>query len=179
MLPSDSSDELLSVGVTIDIPEPYGSELRGRRLQFGDARAETIPAHITIIPPCTIPAGSWPGVREHIVEVADQTSPFTIELRGTGTFRPVSPVVFVAVANGIAHCQSLSAQLRQGVLDQDLAFPYHPHVTIAQELDDERLDIAYDALADFELSFMVHGFGVYLHGPDGEWRLQDRVHFGP
>ena len=177
---SDSPDPgLVKIGVTIDIPEPFGAELRQRRLQFGDHRAETVPAHITIVPPCEIPEASWPGVRERIIATADQTSPFTVQLRGTGTFRPVSPVVFVAIARGIADCQLLSAELRQDVLDQPLGFPYHPHVTIAQELDEERLDIAFDALADFDLTFMVHGFGVYLHDQTGEWQLQDSVPFGP
>ena len=178
-LPPDDGTGMVSIGVTLDVPEPYGSQLQSLRASLGDARGTSVPAHITLIPPMEIPATAWPIVREHIRSVANATSPFTLQLRGTGTFMPTSPVVFIAVARGISECQQLSEALRHGVLNQQLAFPYHPHVTIAQELDEEVLERAYRESADYDVSFMAHGFGVYFHTADEEWQLFDNVPFGP
>jgi 2'-5' RNA ligase len=60
--------------------------------------------------------------------------------------------------------------VRSGVLAQELRFNYHPHVTVAHDLDDAALDNAFETLADFDCSFVVTSFHLYLHGPDGVWR---------
>ena len=84
--------------------------------------------------------------------------PFRIHLRGTGTFRPVSPVVFVTLAEGISAVRAARRRRTPGPLAVDLAFPYHPHVTIAHHLDDPTLDRAFEELADFECVFAVDAF---------------------
>jgi 2'-5' RNA ligase len=93
-----------------------------------------------------------------------------VHLRGTGTFRPVSPVVFVAVVEGISQCEQLAGACRRGPLDVDLNFPYHPHVTVAHDLADEALDRAFRELADFECAFTVDEFHLYTHDERRGWR---------
>ena len=80
---------------------------------------------------------------------------FRIRLRGTATFRPISPVVFVPLAEGISSCEVLQSQVRSGPLEVDLRFPYHPHVTVAHDLDKDALDRAYDALSEYDCAFDV------------------------
>ncbi|WP_236862779.1 2'-5' RNA ligase family protein [Brevibacterium daeguense] len=178
-VPTPDENGMVSIGITLDVPEPFATTLREARLRFGDERGESVPTHITLVPPMEIPVESTPGVRGHVRAVANETSPFVIQLRGTGTFLPTSPVVFIAVSRGISECQTLSERLRHGVLNQALAYPYHPHVTIAQELPEEALEQAYQEAAQFTARFMVHGFGVYFHDEGGRWQLFDRVPFGP
>jgi 2'-5' RNA ligase len=84
----------------------------------------------------------------------------------------VSPVVFVNVTEGISSCELLSEDTRQGPLAQELAFPFHPHVTVAHDLDPDALDLAYRTLADYEASFEVDSFHLYVHGADGVWRAE-------
>lgn len=93
-----------------------------------------------------------------------------MRLRGTATFRPVSPVVFVALAEGISSCEVLAKDVRSGKLEQELHYPYHPHVTVAQHLDDAALDRAFMALADYECAFHVGSFQLFIHGNDAVWR---------
>jgi 2'-5' RNA ligase len=81
----------------------------------------------------------------------------------------VSPVVFVALARGISHCEMMASAVRTGPLTVDLHFPYHPHVTVAHNLEDEVLDRAFAELADFEAAFPVTAFGLYEHREDGYW----------
>jgi 2'-5' RNA ligase len=101
--------------------------------------------------------------------VAAAHRPFRVRLRGTATFRPVSPVVFVVVVEGISGCEALEAALRSGPLTGTRRFPYHPHVTIAHEVPDETLDRAFDELATFEACFEVTSFSLY-RGDSGGWQ---------
>ena len=76
----------------------------------------------------------------------------------------------VQVVAGIASCEQLEADVRSGILAEPREFNYHPHVTVAHELDDDALDHAFDSLADFEASFEVPAFWLFDHGEDGLWR---------
>jgi 2'-5' RNA ligase len=116
--------------------------------------------------------GELHRVRTHLAQVARRHAAFPLRLRGTATFRPVSPVVFVNVTEGISSCELLSEDTRQGPLAQELAFPFHPHVTVAHDLDPDALDLAYRTLADYEASFEVDSFHLYVHGADGVWRAE-------
>jgi 2'-5' RNA ligase len=162
------------VGIAIEIPEPFSSELSAARAASGDALAATVPPHITLLGPTVLDLVDLPAARAQLRSAARSAAPFRVRLRGTATFRPVSPVVFVAVAQGIAECERLERAVRSGVLDQDLRFNYHPHVTIAHEVPDTDLDKAFDALADYEADFDVSCFWQYEHGDDGVWRPQVR-----
>ena len=93
-----------------------------------------------------------------------------MHLRGTGTFRPVSPVVFVALARGIADCEQLELATRRGPLECPLRFPYHPHVTVAQEVDEDALDAVEKQLGDFDGTFIVTTLDRYVNDEDGMWR---------
>lgn len=163
------------LGVAIDLPEPISSELRAWRERVGDPGARTIPPHVTLLPPTRVPYADLPEVDRHLSDAAAVAAPFDMHLQGTGTFRPVSQVVFVAVASGISYCELMEADLRSGPLERDIEFPYHPHVTVAHDVPEAMLDAAYEGLAGYEARFSVDGFTVFEQGADGAW--QPRRHF--
>ncbi len=41
----------VTLGVSLVVPEPYGSLLQRRRAGFGDPAAHGIPTHVTLLPP--------------------------------------------------------------------------------------------------------------------------------
>ena len=168
-LPERSGDQR-RIGVAITVPEPYGSVLQAARARFGDPWADFIPPHITLLGPTILDVDQIEPVDEHLAAVAAGHVPFVVHLRGTATFRPVSPVVFVQVVEGAAGCAALERGVRSHVLDQDLRFDYHPHVTIAHEVPDEQLDAASADMAGFDARFLVDSFHSYTHGDDGVWR---------
>lgn len=139
-------------------------------MSVGDLTANQIPTHITLIPPVEADLADLGAIEEHLSATAASVPAFRVHLRGTGTFRPVSPVVFVTVAEGISACELLADALRSGPLAVQLVFPYHPHVTIAHHLPDEALDVAFLGLADFECVFEATAFHLYLHDQDAGWR---------
>jgi len=168
-LPERSADQL-RIGVAITVPEPYGPVLQAARARFGDPWAEFIPPHITLLGPTVVAADDIAAVDEHLAAVAASHVPFEVRLRGTGTFRPVSPVVFVQLVEGVAGCAALERSVRSDVLHQKVRFDYHPHVTVAHEVPDEQLDSAFADMAGFDAGFLVDSFHSYTHGDDGVWR---------
>jgi 2'-5' RNA ligase len=168
-LPERVGDQV-RIGVSITVPEPYGAQLQNARADLGDPLAEYIPPHITLLGPTVVAPSELAKVTTHLEEVAERSRPFVVHLRGTGSFRPVSPVVFVQVAEGISGCEALEAGVRSGPLEADTRFNYHPHVTIAHEVPDADLDRAFASMADFQATFVVTGFQSFEHGDDQVWR---------
>jgi 2'-5' RNA ligase len=156
-----------TIGVAVAIPEPWASQLQQYRESIGDTTASKIPTHITLVPPTELDGRA--DVDAHLDAVASGHAGFKVHLRGTGTFRPVSPVVFVTLVEGISQCEQLAADVRRGPLEMELAFPYHPHVTIAHHLDDETLDRAFGELQGFECSFDASAFSLYVHDETEGW----------
>lgn len=166
------------IGVAIAIPEPHAAALQSCRESYGDPLAAAIPTHVTLLPPTPLHDSDLSDVEEHLRKVAVAEQPFELHLRGTGTFQPVSPVVFVQLAQGIGDCERIEAQVRSGPLSRTLNFHYHPHVTIAHDLPEGVLDRAYTELATYEARFPVWGFSLFEHGADGVWRPQRDFPFG-
>lgn len=165
--------DTVTIGVAVAIPQPFADELQRWRGEFGDPFADSIPPHVTLLPPTSVERRRLDDVRAHLARCAMQHRPFEMTLRGTGSFRPVSPVVFVQVAVGISECEQVERRIRSGVLAREVAFYYHPHVTVAHDLDEQALDRAFSTLADYEAVFPVEGFSLYRHGTDGVWRVEE------
>jgi 2'-5' RNA ligase len=165
-------------GVAIGLPEPIHSELTGWRERLGDPNAADIPPHITLLPPTALSEQALPEVEEHLRQVAAGEEPFDVHLRGSATFRPVSPVVFVPLVLGISGCERVERKVRSGPLDRELSFPYHPHVTVAHDVGEELLDQAFVELASFDARFRVWGFTLFEQGRDRVWRPQRDFPFG-
>lgn len=158
------------VGVALPVPEPWGPHLQRLRMSYGEERARHIPTHITLLPPTPVGDRTVEELQEHLTAVAAQHPPFEVLLRGTGTFRPVSDVVFVQVAQGVANCERLERAVRQGPVSRPLDFPYHPHVTLVHDQPPVALDRAFADLAAFSCGYPVESFRLYVHHGDGVWR---------
>jgi 2'-5' RNA ligase len=159
-----------TIGIAIPIPAPWGQVLDAARARSGDPAAG-IPAHLTLLGPTVLADGERPLIEPHLSKMASRYRPFRLSLRGTDTFRPVTPVVFVAVAEGAATCARLAEDIRTGPLAVDLAYPYHPHVTIAHDVGDAALDEAARSLAGFAVVIEVASFTLYEHRA-GRWFSQ-------
>ncbi|KUN84731.1 2'-5' RNA ligase family protein [Streptomyces griseoruber] len=170
----------VTIGVSIAVPEPHGSLLQERRTGFGDAAAHGIPTHVTLLPPTEIEASDLPAVDAHLIEVAATGRPFPMRLCGTGTFRPLSPVVYLKVVEGAEVCAWLQQLVRDasGPLVRELLFPYHPHVTVAHGIDEEAMDRAFEELSGYEAEWSCTGFALHEQGADGVWRQLREYTFG-
>ncbi|SCE20147.1 2'-5' RNA ligase [Streptomyces sp. DvalAA-14] len=168
-----------TIGVSIAVPEPYGRLLQERRTSFGDPAAGAIPTHVTLLPPTEVGPAELPVFGRHLERVAAEGRPFAMRLEGTETFRPLTPVVYLRVAEGGPACAELQERVRSGPLCRDLQFPYHPHVTVAHGIPDDALDRAQAELAGFAAGWTAGGFALYVQGEDGVWVKVRDFPFGP
>ena len=169
----------VTVGVSIAVPEPFGELLRDRRRSFGDTMADRIPTHITLAPPLLVEEpGEIEAFAADLAELAEVYEPFTVSLLGTGTFRPISPVVFIAVSEGIAQIEVLAEGVRKAIGAPESEFPFHPHVTVAHNLEDAALDRAMTELRDFRASFVVDAIHLYVDDAERGWVPTHRFGLG-
>ncbi len=138
------------LGVVVAIPEPWVSHLTDLRLRLGDLAGSRIPAHITLMPPTPVARDARADVIDHLRAIAARHAPFRITLSGTDSFRPISNVAFMTLTEGANACTDIAEEIRSGPLDHEARFPYHPHVTLAQDVDDVALDLALDIGATVE-----------------------------
>ena len=66
--------------------------------------------------------GELGQVEAHLAAVAASVAPFEVVLRGTASFRPVSPVVYVPLVEGGEQCGRLEQLVRSGPLAREVAF---------------------------------------------------------
>lgn len=171
-------DGLVRIGVAVALPDPIAGVLQQARAAAGDPLAWSIVPHITLVGPSDLDRDVLVDLDEHLTLVAAQHGPFVVRLRGTGTFRPVSEVVFVQLVQGVAECELLARDLRAGPLDQPLRFPYHPHVTLAHDVPAAALDLAFDDLAGFDATFEASEIAVFESDDEGVWRVVRSVPLG-
>ena len=159
------------LGVVVPVPEPWAQLLVDWRSKVCDPQAAVVPPHVTILPPTEVRAAERTEISAHLATVARSHQAFDMHLAGTGTFRPVSDVVFVAVARGIGNCELLANDVRRGPLARPLSFPYHPHVTIAHDVPTDMLELAFSGLADVSAEFRVDHFTEFEQTADGLWTV--------
>ena len=160
----------VTIGVAIAVPEPCGSQVKDAREAYGDPQARAIPTHVTLLPPALVAPAMLTGIEEHLRAAAATVAPFRVSLHGAGTFRPVSPVVFLALAEGIAGCEQLERAIRTGPLLRRRNFPYHPHVTLVHDVPEATLDAAFADYSDFRFSFVADHFTLYRQDADRVWQ---------
>jgi 2'-5' RNA ligase len=85
-----------------------------------------------VLPPRPLPcepncAGS------ELQKLLESTPSFDLVLGEVEVF-PVSHVIYVSIAHGQDHLRHLHRTLNRGLAKYQELFPYHPHVTLAQDL---------------------------------------------
>jgi len=123
--------EHLSVfALVIYVPEPLGSFL-------DDLRRELVPhsnphAHVSVLPPRPL-AAEWQAASRQARSLTEGWAPFEIELTGLQIF-PVTNVIYLEIGAGAADLRRMHAAMNTGTLEFQEPFPYHPHITLAQEI---------------------------------------------
>ncbi|MHA7306130.1 2'-5' RNA ligase family protein [Arthrobacter sp. TMN-49] len=163
------------LGVIVSLPPALAAVLSARREFYAGPDAAVVPPHITLVSGRT--SDTWEKAAEHVRKVAATATPFVISLRGTGTFEPVSPVVYVDVADGGAECTTLHEQLLAGPLEHLLEFDFYPHLTVAHDLDEATMALAKSELAGFSADFEVASIGLFDHLAGG-WELREEISLG-
>lgn len=121
--------------LVIYIPDPLGRFLDDLRRELAP---DCVPhAHVSVLPPRPISA-PWQQVREEAQARAGEFEPFEIEAGEIGIF-PVTDVIYIELARGGEVLRRMHAALSEPHMRFDEPFPYHPHITLGQELPREHV----------------------------------------
>ncbi len=130
------AEERLNIyALVIYIPDPLGRAL-------DDLRRELVPhynphAHVSVLPPRPL-AVDWRIASEQVRALAESWAPFEVELTALRCF-PVTDVLYLEVGAGAAELRRMHEAMNRDVLDFEEPFPYHPHVTLAQEVPHDQV----------------------------------------
>jgi 8-oxo-dGTP pyrophosphatase MutT (NUDIX family)/2'-5' RNA ligase len=157
------------LGVIARLPEPLGIHVQAWRRALGDPAAARIGPHLTLAPPQTVAERDLDRAVALVERAAAGAVPFLIELHGAATFLPDSPVAFLVVREGGPALAAIEAALREPPLDRR-THPFHPHVTIVQDLPADRVEAAAGELAGFRGAFPVRELALMREERDKVWR---------
>ena len=102
-----------------------------------------LPAHITILPPRTL-AGSEAEALATLERLCGGVEPFDVGLDVVETFQPLTPTVYLRVAQAALRLVELHERLNTAALDFCEQWPYMPHLTIVKLADESRLPAALE-----------------------------------
>lgn len=153
------------------IPQPLARFLDDLRVELApDCKPH---AHVTILPPRPLHDDLTGTVRQ-IAEEIRGAEPFRIELGEIEIFE-TSHVVYLGLASGAGELRRLYGALNCGCLEYTEPFPYHPHITLAQNIlpeDAERMAlIAKERWARYAgpRGFMVSVLSLVQHVAPSIW----------
>jgi 2'-5' RNA ligase/8-oxo-dGTP pyrophosphatase MutT (NUDIX family) len=160
---------MVRLGVIARLPEPLGIHVQSWRRALGDPAAGRIAPHLTLVPPQTVAERELDRAVALVERAAAEAVPFLVELDGAATFLPDNPVAYLVVREGGPALHALEAALQASPLDRR-THPFHPHVTVAQDLPDERIEAAARELAGFRATFPVREVSLMREDRDKVWR---------
>jgi 8-oxo-dGTP pyrophosphatase MutT (NUDIX family)/2'-5' RNA ligase len=157
------------LGVIARLPEPLGIHVQAWRRALGDPVAGRIAPHLTLVPPQTVADRDLDRAVALVERAAAEAVPFLVELDGAATFLPASPVAYLVVREGGPALHALEVALQTSPLDRR-THPFHAHVTVTQDLPDDRIEAAARELAGFRAAFPVREVALMREERDKVWR---------
>lgn len=129
-------DRTGSFALVTYIPDPLGKFL-------DDLRLDLVPscdphAHVTLMPPRFLPSTeelAW----QHILEQTSHIPAFELEALDICVF-PKTNVIYIELGEGRDTLIDLHSALNRDALAYDEPYPYHPHITLAQELPPDTVE---------------------------------------
>jgi 2'-5' RNA ligase len=131
---------LVNCAVVAYLPGRLGEFVDSLRKRLNPRFAHWL-AHVTILPPRPLPAHTQEFLAD-IREKCQMTEPFDAGLSEVSTFWPIKGVVYLPIAAGAERLAALHNLLSGGASEWIEPYPYVPHVTVAQELDEAETQAA-------------------------------------
>jgi 2'-5' RNA ligase len=115
-------------------------------------------SHVTVLPPRPLvspPEQALQAVRE----VVPTFAPFEVEMTGISIF-PVTNVIYAEIGRGREELLQMHERLNREVLHFHEPFEYHPHITLAQNLELESFGTVLEKASEAWRQIPSHRFVV-------------------
>jgi 2'-5' RNA ligase superfamily len=129
--------------VVIYVPDPLGRFLDELRMELVSGCRTR--AHVSVLPPRPL-AVDWRIAREQSHVLAESWTPFEIEASSIEVFASTS-VVYLQIGAGADDLHRMHDAMNIGSLAFQEPFPYHPHITLAQDIPHDSVPAVRDLAA--------------------------------
>jgi 2'-5' RNA ligase len=155
-LTPNGAERINLFALVVYIPDPLAKFL-------DDLRKELVPAcipraHVTILPPRPLAAPPSAAIERARAVVAG-FAPFDIQIGEVEIFAATN-VIYLGIRKGERELREVYRALNSGPLAFQEALPYHPHITLGQDLTPEQVaplhDLARKRWAAFPHSRQLH-----------------------
>jgi 2'-5' RNA ligase/GNAT superfamily N-acetyltransferase len=168
------------VGVVLLVPPPLDRELNALRRAMGDGTYGRVPVHLTLVPPVNLNQDRMTDALRVLREAAVATQPITVHLGPPATFLPANPVLYLPlVGPGRAAVFDLRQRVFRDPLARPLSWPFVPHVTLADEVQPERIAAAEAALCDYAAEVSFDRVHLLQEMPGRVWQPVADARFAP
>ncbi|GAC1316393.1 MAG: hypothetical protein NVSMB16_13260 [Acidimicrobiales bacterium] len=168
----------MRLGVALLIPGRVAVEIDGLRRAFGATALGRVPPHVTLVPPVNINESRRSAVIGLMRSAAATVPPFRLELGPMRSFWPDTPVLHLEVGGDLA----ILGRLRDGVfrdpLARSLSWPFVPHVTIAEDIDPDRIPVLVEQLHAFRASVTIERIQLLCEEPGRQWSTLAEMDLG-
>lgn len=90
-------------------------------------------AHVSVLPPRSLSV-SWKTASEQARNLIEPCPPFEVQLGKIRVFDETD-VIYIDVDGGARELEQMHYEMNKGPLEFEEPFKYHPHITLAQEID--------------------------------------------
>jgi 2'-5' RNA ligase len=126
--------------LVIYIPDPLGRFMDDLRREL--APACNPHAHVSVLPPRPL-AVDWQVAGEQVRGLTETQPPFAVRLAEVRIF-PVTNVTYIEVGAGAADLHRMHDAINRGALAFDEPFAYYPHITLAQQIEPDRVQAVHE-----------------------------------
>jgi 2'-5' RNA ligase/GNAT superfamily N-acetyltransferase len=162
------------LGVALLLPVPFDREVDTLRRACDDGALGRIPSHLTLVPPVNVREDAMADALRVLRAAAASTRPLTLQLGPPATFLPDNPTLHLPVSGpGVDALRGLRDRVFTPPLERPLTWPFVAHVTLADEMDPDRIAAAIEALAGYRVTVTFERVHLLEEskGPDGRvWR---------
>jgi 2'-5' RNA ligase len=160
------------LGVVLLVPHPIATQVDGIRRALGDGALVRIEPHITLVPPVNVAERDLPHAFSIVRAAAATVPPLALRIGPVATFAPVNPVAYLQVGGegkALDALERLRTGCLQGPLDRVQDLDFVPHVTVADDLAPDRLDLVAQVLSDFSAEITFDRVHVLAELPGRIW----------
>ena len=126
------------------VPDPLGGYLN--RLRSSLVLGCRLQSHVTLLPPRILRTPS-PELIEELNRRTAQLPPFSVTLGDVEIFE-TTRVIYLAIERGWRELLDYHAVLSEGMLWYEEHFPFHPHLTLGQEIAGSEFEQTLDTARD-------------------------------
>jgi 2'-5' RNA ligase/GNAT superfamily N-acetyltransferase len=158
------------VGVVLPIPADAAREIDGLRRALDHATLDLVGPHVTLVAPVNVRVSDLDEAMDTVREAAARTPPLRLRLGPPATFWPATPVVYLAVDGDLDALDRVRAAVSIGPLARPPAWPFVPHVSLADDAAPDVIPGALTALASYRVSVTVTSLQLLEERPDRSWQ---------